>query len=257
VYEFWNDNTCETQYTNKIEFSKESFEEIEKQRYQNDSSVSSFAQWHLSKGKKILEVGVGAGTDFIQFVKNGAEAYGIDLTPQSINYTKRRLEVYNLKAAISVADAENLPYNKDAFDLVYSYGVIHHSPDSKKALEEIVRVTKPGGICKIMVYNRHSLAGLYLWFVYALFKGKPNRSIYWAIFNHMESFGTKAYTKNEIKKMLSALAIENLSIKTTFQTHHKFKRFNKIIYAIVYLISCFPTSNNLGLQLQIQFNKKS
>jgi len=127
-------------------YSKEYFEEIERRRYDpvvGEPEIFSFAQFTRYSGKKILEVGVGAGTDFIQWVRAGAVAYGIDLTEKAIEHVRRRLEVYNLHAAdIRVGDAENLPYEDNTFDLVYSFGVIHHSPDTERALSEIITLQR-------------------------------------------------------------------------------------------------------------------
>jgi len=256
VYDFWNQTPCESQYSNQEKYSKEYFDEIEKKRYGPESEVIKFAEWPLFKGKKILEVGVGVGSDFIQFIRAGALAYGIDLTPNAIEHTKKRLEIYGLTAKdIRVGDAENISYEENTFDLVYSFGVIHHSPNTVKAFEEIVRVTKPGGLCKIMVYNRHSLAGLYLWIIHGLLKGHPERTLSWIIFNYLENIGTKSYTKNELKKILSELPVMNVRIVTRLNTHHKFKYFSRTIRRINRIIKNLPGGNNLGLEHYIQFTK--
>lgn len=257
VYKYWNATPCESQNSEKKKYSLEYFNEIEKQRYLDDPDIMQFAQFSLFKNKKILEVGVGIGTDFIQFVRAGSESYGIDLTPQSVDFTKKRLELYKLNAKeVRVADAEKIPYDDNLFDLVYSYGVIHHSPDTKKAFEEIIRVTKPGGMCKIMIYNKHSLAGFYLWIVYGLLKGRLNMSLYDVIFEHLENYGTKSYTKKEIAKLLYKYPCENIKMKIKLNTHHKFCRLNTMIFLLNKIIKSLPRGENLGLQLQIQFKKK-
>ena len=91
----------------------------------------------------------------------------------------------------------------ETFDLVYSWGVIHHSPDTIRALEEILRVARVGGKIKIMVYHRRSLVALYKYLQFNLLRGKPFKSISWAIYHHQESIGTKAFTIREVKNILS------------------------------------------------------
>ena len=131
---------------------------------------------------KVLEVGVGAGTDFLQWVRAGAGTYGVDLTEEAIEHARRRLDVYGLTAKdIRVADAEAPPCGNDTFDVVYSWGVIHHTPDTERALAEIVRVCRPGGRLKVMIYNRHSLLAYRTWVRFALLRGRPGRSLSWVL----------------------------------------------------------------------------
>ncbi|MBL4587981.1 class I SAM-dependent methyltransferase, partial [Candidatus Babeliales bacterium] len=142
MFEYWNAASCGTELTDKKKFSKSYFEEIEEIRYKIEPEIHSFAQFTRFYNKKVLEVGVGAGTDFMQWIRAGANAYGIDLTAEAIDNVRHRLQVYELSAEeIRQADAEQLPYENNSFDLVYSWGVIHHSPNTEQCLKEIVRVT--------------------------------------------------------------------------------------------------------------------
>ncbi|MBL8152472.1 MAG: class I SAM-dependent methyltransferase, partial [Blastocatellia bacterium] len=126
---------------------------------------------------------------------------------------KNRLKVYGLSAEdVKVGDAENIPYPNNSFDLVYSWGVIHHTPNTIKALEEIIRVTKIGGEIKIMIYNRHSLYSFYRYLYHGLFKGRPFRTISSILYHHLESLGTKAYTLAEVKKILARYPVEVKSL---------------------------------------------
>ena len=129
---------------------------------------------------------------------------------------RHRISVYGLPAPewIGVGDAENLPFDRDAFDLGYSFGVLHHSPNTEKAVSELVRVVKPGGELKIMLYNRHCVYAVGQWFKHALLRGKPWKSLAWVLWHHMESIGTKSYTRRELTRMLSKLPLEYLRIDT-------------------------------------------
>jgi SAM-dependent methyltransferase len=105
---------------------------------------------------KVLEIGCGLGTDGAQFAKAGADYTGIDLTKASIALAKKRFELAGLKGEFRVSDAENLDFADVTFDVVYSHGVLHHTPDTAKAVREIHRILKPGGRAMVMLYHRGS-----------------------------------------------------------------------------------------------------
>lgn len=204
VREYWNRASCGTDRTDKEKHSLEYFEEIEEFRYRHEPFIHSFAQFTRWNNQKILEIGVGAGTDFLQFVRAGAEAYGVDLTQEAIDNVSRRLDVYGLGARdLRCCNAEQLPYEDGAFDLVYSWGVIHHADDMQQVLSEIYRVTRPGGTVKIMIYNLNSVWAWYLFLRHGLPRGKLLGGRQWSIYNFQESYATKAYRLRELKQMLS------------------------------------------------------
>jgi ubiquinone/menaquinone biosynthesis C-methylase UbiE len=124
-------------------------------------------------GKKVLEIGCGLGAHTEALCLLGAEVTSIDLAPTSIKVTKRRLSLKGLSANVIEVDAENLPFEDSYFDYVWSWGVIHHSPNTIQCAREIARVLKPGGGLGIMLYNRNSL---YNWinvvFRYGILRGK-------------------------------------------------------------------------------------
>ncbi len=218
VRNYWEEKACGIDVATAEEFSKEYFEQIEEFRYSREEDIFAFAQFSRFNGKKVLEVGVGVGTDFLQWVRAGAEAYALDLTEKGIEHVMKRLSTYGLKAKeLRVADAEHIPYSDNYFDLVYSWGVIHHTPNMEKALSEIIRVTRPGGTCKLMIYNRHSFHCFNLWIKYALLKGRPFRSLSWLLYNCYESLGTKGYTKREIKKLIAKYPVKLVQLKARTQ----------------------------------------
>jgi ubiquinone/menaquinone biosynthesis C-methylase UbiE len=120
-----------------------------------------------------------------------------------------------LTSELQIAVAENPPFDDDLFDAVYSWGVLHHSPDTQKAVNEVYRILKPGGLAKIMIYNKHSLIGYMLWTRYALLKFKPFKSLNTIYSDHLESPGTKAYTYNEAKSLFSKFDIESIDSPLT------------------------------------------
>lgn len=220
VKSHWNNNCCGTEVTEQQKFSKQYFDEIEAFRYKIEPEIFSFAQFTRYHNKKVLEVGVGAGTDFLQWVRAGAIAYGVDLTQEAVDHVKNRLQLYNLHTQeVQVADAEQLPYKDNTFDLSYSWGVIHHSPNTQKCLEELIRVTKPGGTIKVMVYHRRSLFAWYQWILHALLKGKPWRTVKDVLFEHQESKGTKAYTYKEARALFANILVKEINISSPITNH--------------------------------------
>jgi ubiquinone/menaquinone biosynthesis C-methylase UbiE len=105
------------------------------------------------------------GTDHLSMAREGGILHGIDLTPRNLEVTRTRLGIYGFDSELSVGDAENLPYKDDSFDFVYSFGVVHHSPDTRKIVSEIHRILVPGGRCHVTVYHRNSV--FFWWTVYA------------------------------------------------------------------------------------------
>jgi len=257
VKAFWNDSACGTYITDKDKYTLEYFEDIELDRYSKQPEIKPFAQFNKFKGKKLLEVGVGAGTDFLQWVRGGAEAYGVDLTEEAIAHVEHRLGLYGLTAKeFRVADCENLPYSDNFFDVVYSWGVIHHTPDTPKAMREIYRVLKPGGNAKVMIYHRHSVLTYLFWVKHALLKGKPFLSLSKVLFDNMESIGTKAYTKGEAKDMLKGLNYDNLNIRPVLTYYDKLERFNPAMQYVAKILAKFLGGDKAGWFLLIEFDKK-
>lgn len=166
VRRFWDSSPCGTYLIKHKEGTKEYFEAIADYRYNkypyaysHIPRVVGFEKW---KGKRVLEIGCGVGTDLSQFAKHGAIVTGIDLTQAGIELAKKRFEVLRLEGDLKVADAENLPFEDGYFDLVYSFGVLHHTPDTQKAINEAYRVLKPNGKAIVMLYHKRSLEYLIL-----------------------------------------------------------------------------------------------
>ena len=186
VREFWDRQSCGTENTVADKFSRDYFEQLEAHRYFDQPFIHSFAQFTRYRDKRVLEVGFGPGTDFVQWLRAGAKASGIDLTEEALDHLRHRISIYNLPEpeSIRVADAEHLPFESNTFDLGYSFGVLHHSPDTEKAIAELVRVIKPGGELKIMLYNRRCIYAVGQWFKHALLRGKPWKSLAWVLWHH-------------------------------------------------------------------------
>jgi ubiquinone/menaquinone biosynthesis C-methylase UbiE len=201
VRRYWEDKPCNTDYTTKREGSIEWSDEMEERRYANEPFVHAFAQFTRWRGKRVLEIGCGAGTDCLQFARAGADMCAIDITGRAAKITQKRLAVNGVSASIGVGDAEMLPFEDCVFDLVYSWGVLHHTPDTKKAIGETHRVLKPGGRIVLMLYHRHSIAVYRKYLRYGLGALRPFRTLADTVASHVESAGTKAYSLPELRRM--------------------------------------------------------
>jgi SAM-dependent methyltransferase len=168
--EQWSQDPCGAEYDREHELgTRDFFDAVEHHRY------TEYAPWmprlmgfENFRGARLLEVGCGMGSDLLQFSRGGARCIGIDLTPRSVEITRHRFRLYDAGGAFMISDGEHLPFGEESFDVVYSNGVLHHTPDTAGAIREIHRVLKPGGTAKIMLYHRNSLN---YWFEVVLRRG--------------------------------------------------------------------------------------
>jgi SAM-dependent methyltransferase len=156
IKDYWETRLPQTWYSDKTPGSREWFNEIEYERYHTFYElVPRIAEFEHHGGERVLEVGVGIGTDLAQYARNGARVSGIDLTEEAVNMTRENFEQRGLEyETLQTADAENLPFEDNSFDLVFSNGVLHHTPNTDKAVQEIHRVLKPHGKTIVLLYAR-------------------------------------------------------------------------------------------------------
>jgi len=156
VRAFWQAHPCGTKFSDAEIGTREFFERIEAHRYEKEWHIPTAADFANARGLKVLEIGCGLGTDGAQFAKAGADYTGVDLTEAAIELARKRFEVFRLEGRFQVADAERLEFADATFDIVYSHGVLHHTPNIVAAIAEIHRVLKPGGRAIVMLYHRGS-----------------------------------------------------------------------------------------------------
>lgn len=156
IKRFWNNNPVGNNFV-KYENSKEFFIKYDEFRYKTEGHIIDELDSLNLKNKKVLEIGLGQGSDSQKLIERGAIYYGIDLTPESVKRVKKRFKLFNLKyKKVILGDAKNLPFENNFFDIIYSHGVIHHSPDIKKIVNEIYRVLNKNGELVLMLYNKNS-----------------------------------------------------------------------------------------------------
>jgi SAM-dependent methyltransferase len=205
VQDFWDQASCgEELYLHDA--GRQGYIDQARRRYELEPYIEQFASFSNAKGKSVLEIGVGLGADHQRFAEAGAMLYGIDLTERAVAHARRRLEIFGLTSVLAAGDAEELAFEDACFDVVYSWGVIHHSPHTPKAVAEIYRVLKPGGMAKIMIYHRWSLVGYMLWARYALLRLRPWMTLTDVYARYLESPGTKAYSVTDAKGLFAAFS---------------------------------------------------
>ena len=224
VRQYWDAEACGTGKSivgDQAELTRAWFERIENHRYSLEPFIHAVAQFTRHKGKTILEVGVGAGTDHLQWARAGAVCYGVDLTDRAIETTKAHLALYGYHSVLQRIDAEKLPFPDAKFDIVYSWGVIHHSALPERIVHEIRRVLKPSGLFLGMLYGRYSAVAIKRWVKFALLRGRPWNTLSDIVARHMESPGTKAYTYAEIKALFARFSsCETGSLLTPYDRQH-------------------------------------
>ncbi len=156
VRSFWQANPCGTKFADADPGSRRFYDLVEQHRYETEWHIPEAADFSATKGLRVLEIGCGLGTDGAQFAKAGADYTGVDLTEAAVELARKRFELFNLPGTFCTADAESLDFANDSFDVVYSHGVLHHTPDTAQAVREVHRVLRPKGRAIVMLYHRNS-----------------------------------------------------------------------------------------------------
>ncbi len=156
VRQFWQANPCGTKFADAPQGTRAFFERVEEHRYAKEWHIPLAAGFDSARGLRVLEIGCGLGTDGARFARAGAAYTGVDLTEAAVSLARKNFELQNLAGEFRTADAENLDFADGTFDLVYSHGVLHHTPDTERAVAEVRRVLRPGGRAVVMLYHRDS-----------------------------------------------------------------------------------------------------
>jgi len=248
VYNFWNERPCNIRHSNKEIGTKEYFEEVSKRKYIVEPHIIDFANFKEYNGKDVLEVGCGIGTAAQSFIENGANYTGIDLSDRSIEIAKQRLNIFNLNGTLFQANIEELNNieNKE-FDLIYSFGVLHHTPNIEIAMRNIFKMLKVGGEFKLMLYAKNSLKNFEIQDGLDQYEAQNGVPI------------ANVYTNDEIHSILKDF--KNISIKQTHIFPYKIEEYKKYIYEKKDYFKHMPQDvfncleKNLGWHLCITCNK--
>jgi ubiquinone/menaquinone biosynthesis C-methylase UbiE len=219
VQAYWDARPCNLRHSQKPVGSRDYFDEVESRKYFVEPHIPAFADFPRWQGKRVLEVGCGIGTDTVNFARHGALVTAIDLSEKSLAIARERAKVFGLSDGITFhqADAEQLStiVPVEPYDLVYSFGVIHHSPRPGQVLAELRRYLRPGGTLKIMVYHRNSWK--VLWILLAHGYGR-----FWnveeMVARHSEAQTgcpvTYTYDRAEARQMVAAFGFRTTELRT-------------------------------------------
>ncbi len=166
VREFWNREACGAHFISGPKDRRDFFERYRHFRYETEWHIPRLVPFASTRGLKVLEIGCGNGADGVRFALNGAEYTGIDFTEAAVTATREHFDLMGLKGDIRIGDAGALAFPDASFSMVYAYGVLHHTLDAQRSVDEIRRVLEPGGLAVVMLYNRHSFnyyARIMLW----------------------------------------------------------------------------------------------
>ena len=168
VRRYWDNRPCNVRHSTLPVGTREYFAEVETRKYFVEPHIPGFADFPRWKDKRVMEIGCGIGTDTINFAGAGADVVACDISAESIRIARQRAEVFGLSERIAFVNTnaelmEEVPDDRP-FDLVYSFGVVHHTPRPQLVLMSVRRRMNTGAKLKVMVYNRHSwkVAGIVL-----------------------------------------------------------------------------------------------
>lgn len=156
IVAYWDNQPCNVKHGKSKIGTVEYFQEVSERRFKVEPHIPEFAEFHLWQGKRVLEIGCGIGSDAEAFSKHGAEYVGIDISEASLDIARQRFEVLGLEGQFYNRNGSQDLTDLGEFDLVYSWGVIHHYPDIAKTVNNISCVVKSGGEFRFMVYNKNS-----------------------------------------------------------------------------------------------------
>ena len=209
IRKYWDDKQPGQWYSKERIDEKAYYDEVEFKRYNLFCPyIPKIAEFKEHKGEKVLEIGMGMGMDLKQYAENGAICHGVDLTEGAIKKARHFFELHGLKAELCVMDAENLQFEDDTFDLVYSLGVLHHTPNTQKAIDEIYRVLKPNGKAIVMLYSK----SWQHYIIRVLYAGIIGRELFRMsrqelINKYSEAYGfsplTKLYNRREVRSFFT------------------------------------------------------
>ena len=158
VKEFWDGRPCNIRHSQKELGTREYFDEVADKKFFVEPHIKSFSNFNEWNGKRVLEIGCGLATVGINFASHGANYTGVDLSEESLDLAKQRFDVYNMKGEFYSGNAEELSsfIPVETYDLIYSFGVIHHSPHPEKIISEIKKYMNKDSTLKIMLYAKDS-----------------------------------------------------------------------------------------------------
>jgi ubiquinone/menaquinone biosynthesis C-methylase UbiE len=245
VRSYWDQRPCNIRQSPKPVGTREYFDEVEARKYFVEPHIPPFADFERWRGKKVLEIGCGIGTDTVNFARHGAMVTAVDLSSQSLDLARRRVEVYGLRSQVRFysGSAEELSsfLPVEAYDLIYSFGVIHHTPHPERVVQQMRSYAKPGTLIKLMVYYRPSWK--VFWIVMGYGKGQ-----FWRLKQLVAKYSeaqtgcpvTYTYTREEGRKLIETSGFRTTDIFVEHIFPYRIPQYVKYQYVRAWPWSWMP-----------------
>lgn len=242
VQSYWNARPCNIRHSPSPVGTRQYFDEVEARKYFVEPHIPLFAEFEKWRGKKVLEIGCGLGTDTVNFARAGAQVTAVDLSTESLALAKQRAEVFGLdNVTFYQANAEQLSdyVPVERYDLVYSFGVIHHTPHPERVIEQIHKYMDRDSIFKIMVYHRASWKVFWMLMKYGRKKGETLDELI-ARYSEAETGCpvTYSYTAETVKAFLKGFDVIDTHIDHIFP--YSIPEYKKYEYKKVWYFRCLP-----------------
>lgn len=230
VKQYWDNRPCNIRHSPAEFGTKQYFDEVEQRKYFVEPHIPAFAEFEKWRGKEVLEVGCGIGTDSINFARAGAKLTVLELSEKSLEITKKRFETYGLEADFVLGSGEELSrfFPDKRFDLVYSFGVIHHTPNPSAVIQEIEKVMNPGGELRVMLYSKYSTKNFMIFLGLAQPEAQTGCPIAYT------------YTKSDIVDLLSSFKVYSCAKDHIFT--YKIPEYKQYLYVKSFPWNIVPSS---------------
>jgi 2-polyprenyl-3-methyl-5-hydroxy-6-metoxy-1,4-benzoquinol methylase len=247
VRDYWNRRPCNIRHSPLPVGTREYFDQVEARKYFVEPHIPAFAEFPRWAGKRVLEVGCGIGTDTINFARHGARVTAVDLSEESLKVARQRAEVYGLQDRISFhsANAEELTkyVPPEPYDLIYSFGVIHHTPHVERVVEQMRAYAQPGTTLKVMVYHRWS------WKVFWILM-REGKGRFWRlseeVARHSEAQTgcpvTYVYSRREGRRLLEAAGFRVRKVQVDHVFPYRIPDYVEYRYRKVWYFRWMPAS---------------
>ncbi len=247
VKTYWDSRPCNIRHSPSKVGTRQYFDEVEARKYFVEPHIPRFAEFPRWQGKKVLEIGCDIGTDTISFARAGGEVTAVELSEQSLEIARKRVKVYDLQDHIHFyyGNVEELTkfVPVEPYDLIYSFGVIHHTPHPERVIGQIRLYTRSSSTIKIMVYHRYSWKVLWILFTYGRGKFWRLREL---VTQHSEAETgcpiTYTFTRRGIRNLLERYGFRVMKMWVEHIFPYRISDYVQYQYAKVWYFCWMPKS---------------